>query len=221
MIITNYKTKKMKTIKILRLKISIGILFAIVFLSIPIHSIKISNVAGIKIKNSNSILISNSNNPADYNPVDSPSVIRELFKKIKKLSPKGSDIHEECLNLIVNEKNMEDMKTFWNELKASQEKEPPEKMKKKYFSSLINSTEEGVEVDGRKMDCKTVVGQNLMDTSEIENNDKQNELATVVYPYFHHDPPKVTGKNIITAYLDIHRDSEGGRTLIHNLTKKE
>jgi hypothetical protein len=72
-------------------------------------------------------------------------------------------------------------------------------------------------VEGVNKSCKVTVGENLMELSEIQNISKQRELQQIIYPYFPSNTEAIKGKNIVTAFIGVHRDSYVSRDLIPKL----
>jgi hypothetical protein len=162
----------------------------------------------------------NTNPSQEYQPDKTPGIIKEMFNKIKKGDGKDTDIYRECLNLLTNNKNSETMRALWDKIKNSQLAPQPGKIERKFFSSFVNSTPEEVLVEGVKKDCSKSVTDCLMELTEIENANKQKELKDIVYPYFNRPNPNVGGKNIVTAFTGVHRDSMEARDLIPKLNGK-
>ena len=156
----------------------------------------------------------------EFQPQHTPAVIRELFQKVKKLSPALSEAHESCLDLMLSAKNGEQMKHFWNDLKNSQIDTSPNKaISRKLFHDFVVSTNETVKIDEVPKPCMDIVTNNLMDLSEIDNATKQKELGEIISPYFPGDKKASTssGKNIITAFIGVHRDTDIAKKLIPKL----
>ena len=155
---------------------------------------------------------------SEYVPQHSPTVIRELMRKVKKLNPKDSDVHDACLDLMLNSKNGESMKKFWDALKVTQtDANKSKEIPRQIFKDFIESTNELVIVDGVTKSCKLIVGENLMELSEIQNISKQRELQQIIYPYFPSNTQAIKGKNIVTAFIGVHRDSDIAKGLIPKL----
>lgn len=151
---------------------------------------------------------------SNYNPSHTPTVIRDLMLKVKKQDPKDNDLHAECLKLMLGIKNNELMSIFWDGIKKSQ-LTPNAKIGREIFANFINANTDGVVVEeGPRRDCNKIVGANLIDNSEFENPKKQKELNDIVYPYFPRPIKRITDKNIITAFIGVHRDTEEGKNLI-------
>lgn len=153
----------------------------------------------------------------EYSPEHTPGVIKELFLKIKKGDGKNSDIYTECLNLMTNAKNADNMKLLWDNIKASQIAPKPENVQRKFFSDFTKSLSEQVLVDDMKRDCGKTVIEEMMERSELESDKIQKQIKDLVQPYFPRSNPYQSGKNLVTAFIGVHRDTTEGRELIPKL----
>ena len=167
------------------------------------------------------IKVSNSNKEVkiskEYSPEHTPGVIKELFQKIKKGDGKNSDIYSECLNLMTNQKNADSMKLLWDNIKGSQIAAKPEVIQRKFFSEFAKSLGDQVTVDDMKRDCGKSVVEEMMERSEFESDKIQKQLKDFVQPYFPRTNPFQSGKNIVTAFIGVHRDTSEGKALIPKL----
>jgi hypothetical protein len=164
--------------------------------------------------------ILNKNPNQEYSPEKTPDLIKEMFKKIKRGNGQDSDIYFQCLNLMTKSKNAETMKTLWDNIKRTQTEPQPGNIKREFFSSFIRSTPEQVTVEDVTKDCSKTLKDSIMEKSELENSQIQKELKDMLYPYFARPNPYVGGKNIITAFTGVHRDSMEARELIPKLNAK-
>ena len=154
---------------------------------------------------------------ADFMPTLTPTVIGQIFKVIKKMKANDSDLQDECVKILTGTKNEENMRTLWTKIKDSQMATPQGIIKRDFFREFILSNEEGLVVEGLERKCKDIVVKNIIESSEFENEQKQRELKEIVYPYFPVKVKSYSGKNIITAFIGVHRDTSVGASLIPKL----
>ena len=152
-----------------------------------------------------------------FDPVLSPTVIGDLFQKIKKLNVNDSDLYNTCVKMSLESKNEENMRTLWNNIRLSQVANPPSFIKRDFFREFILSFEDSVKVDGMPRKCDSILKKNIIDQSEFESKKKQDELKDNVSPFFPSTKTLQLGKNIITAFIGVHRDSDIAANLIPKL----
>jgi hypothetical protein len=187
-----------------------NLIFGLTFISLTLNI-----VTAIKIKSED---VKDVNLGSQYSPQHHPAVIRELFRKVLKLNPIDSDVRDMCMDLMINGKNNEALSQFWTKLQETQSSTTiKQKWSRDLFKNFIQGTSEAVNVENIKKSCTDVVQKNLMDSSDIENIDKQRELQAIVYPYLPASKLAKGGKNIITAFIGVHRDTDAGRELITKL----
>jgi hypothetical protein len=185
-----------------------------------ILSLSILNCLKIS-KNNNSLNNNHVYLSSEYDPKNSPSVLKELLGKVKKLNPENSDLFRECVNLMVNSRYTEAMKTLWDSIKNKLMAENPGKLERSFFVNFINSTDESLVVEKQTISCKNVMNKNLMELGEMDNFHKQREFENLFYPYFAVQRSAVNGKKIITAFIGVHRDSVVAANLIPKLNNRQ
>lgn len=178
-------------------------------------SITLNIISGIKIQKE---VVKDVNLGSEYNAQHHPAVIRELFKKVQKMNPTEKDVKDMCFDLMINPKNNEALSNFWHKMQETQASVTiSQKWSRDLFKNFIKDTSESVVVENIKKSCNDIAKKNLMDAGEIDNLDKQRELQAIVYPYLTKVTKPKGGKNIITAFIGTHRDSDVGRELITKL----
>jgi hypothetical protein len=79
------------------------------------------------------------------------------------------------------------------------------------------SNEEGLVVEGVERKCKELSQKISLKPVNLKMKKKQHELKEIVYPYFPVKVKTYSGKNIITAFIGVHRDTAAGTNLIPKL----
>lgn len=141
---------------------------------------------------------------SDYSRTDTPDVLREMFKIVKKANPNESSMYDECLKVMLTSKNETGMKAFWESLKTISCKYR-EEVKKDYFVTFVNGNLDQIKVDNVDVECKAVITRNFIANSEIQGDSIQRRLRDAFAGYF--DCPTTAGKmkGIITAFIGPHR----------------
>ena len=158
--------------------------------------------------------------PTKFNILSSPSTIQEMFFTVKKTGNDGGAGVKECYNLIFKSKYQEPLKTFWDEVGKVCVKEA-DIISRDLYINLLKNTDEAVVIEGVNKKCQDVLTSNMLGESDFKNPAKQRELRTVMEPFF--SPPRkpvdLSKKNIITAFIGVHRGTEQSDTLIQKLNK--
>lgn len=142
----------------------------------------------------------------EYSKIQTPNVIVEMIKIIKKYKPEDKHIFKLCLNQITLPKYEPEMKSFWDVIKEISCK-PLEIIKIDLFLNFITKTSEKITVDAIEKDCKSVMQTNLLTPDDVQLPNKQKELRDQFSVYFTCISPPSPGKLFISAFLGPHRGS--------------
>jgi hypothetical protein len=150
-----------------------------------------------------------------------PNTIRELFHALNTSKVDGGAGVKECYDLVFNSSNETAMKLFWTEIGKVCSVEN-QNIPKDPFVTLINAQDSSIKIEGIEKKCKDVIVDNLLSGGEINNPTKQNQLKRIMEPFF--SPPTkhntdLNQKNIITAFIGVHRDTPENKILIKALNK--
>jgi hypothetical protein len=141
---------------------------------------------------------------SEYSRTETPSVITEMFKTIKKANPDESQMYDSCMKEIITTKYEDLLKKFWNRVNSVVC--TTQLFKREYFLETISPTIEKIKVENIDMDCRPIVQRNLIGLLEIEGNIIQKRLRDIYGMYFSCDETPVK-KSVITAFLGPHRGS--------------
>jgi hypothetical protein len=176
------------------------------FLKLLAVFLMISSVFNVKIKAPVS----------EYSRTETPEVMRAMFKIIKKANKEDSQMFDECMKVMLAAKYETAMKAFWESITNISCKLRDD-VKKEFFSNFVGNTQETMNVDNVKEDCKAVVLRNFIPDSEISSVEIQRKLRDQFTVFF--DCPSTAGKNknLITAFLGPHKGNEENKKMYHVL----
>jgi hypothetical protein len=180
-------------------------IYIICLLVLAINTIKINQVSDA--------------DPKNFNILTSPNTIKEVFSAIKLSKVDGGAGVKECYDLIFKSKYESALKQFWTNLGKVCSKEN-EIIPRDLFNTLLNSSDEAIKIEGIEKKCNDVIVGNMISGDEVTNPIKQRELRRIMEPFFA-PPSKPVGnyKNIITAFIGVHRNTDQYDTLINKLNR--
>lgn len=157
-----------------------------------------------------------------FNILRTPNIIRELFNSIRTTKFLDGVGYQECLNLILKSKYEKSMRDFWDAVGKVCSTDN-DKILRDPFIFLINSQIEYIKINGAEKKCQDIIVNNLITEKEFENPFKQREMRTIMLPFFSPEvKPNDTlkHKNIITAFIGTHRNTDQSKDLISKLNGK-
>jgi hypothetical protein len=158
--------------------------------------------------------------PKIFDIMTSPNTIRELFHAIKSSRVDGGAGVKECYDLIFKSKYETPMTQFWDNVGKVCVNEN-QNIPRDFFITLVNSQDEAVKIEGIEKKCKDIIIGNMLTSDEVQNPTKQNELKRIMEPFFSTPTRNVNlnQKNIITAFIGVHRNTPQSDRLISKLNK--
>merc|ERR1711976_56375 len=154
-----------------------------------------------------------------YDPATTPMIIRELFDNAKRFNLLEGEEFKKCQELAFKQRYAKSMRDFWTSL--GKHMKDKKEFSRDTFMPYIEVIDDTLLSNGKTVECKDSFVKNLLPESDFKNINKQRSLQDILFPYFGTNT-KVVGKNFITAFTGVHRDTENSPSgeLIPRLNKK-